>query len=443
MGRSRGTGRPIPIIPSGVSDTDRSSSGSPDELRRRFQILERVAIFFTLPDNILHAIARRLAPASAAKGSVIVHQGDPGDTMFIVESGRCEVYVEESPGHTITIALMGPDDFFGEMALISEETRTASVRALEDCRLLTLDRKTLYETVPADSDALIELTKLVEQRKDTLPNLIARARMVAPEQAASTVAVYSPKGGSGRTTIAVNLAAALAKRFPGEVLLVDLALPYNHAALISYLTPTGCLAAASQVPPQNFEEAVLGAILHHPGGMMLLPGVLRAEQADLITVDLVNRAMGILVNAFRYIVFDLGVAFTDIVISVLDHSQRVLVLVTPELSSLKDVGELLNIFTNVLNIVPGRVILALNNKVPKSVVSKEDVVRTLKQELAVEIDFDGTKPDEAAVKGEILVLTDPKSALSRGAEQLAQIIAGSTAAETKGEKKGGFKLGRR
>jgi Flp pilus assembly CpaE family ATPase len=426
-----------------VSDSHQFGGGGPDELRKRFQILERVAIFFTLPDNVLHALARRLAPASAAKGSVIVHQGDPGDTMFVVESGRCEVYVEESPGHTITIALMGPDDFFGEMALISEETRTASVRALEDCKLLTLDRKTLYETLPPDSDAIIELTKLVEQRKDTLPNLIARARMVAPEQAASTVAVYSPKGGSGRTTMAVNLAAALGKRFPGEVLLVDLALPYNHAALISYLTPTGCLAAASQVPPGNFEEAVLGAILHHPGGMMLLPGVLRAEQADLITVDLVNRAMGILVNAFRYIVFDLGVAFTDIVISVLDHSQRVLVLVTPELSSLKDVGELLQIFTNVLNIVPGRVILALNNKVPKSVVSREDVVRTLKQELAVEIDFDGTKPDEAAVRGEILVLTDPKSAISRGAETLAQLIAGSTSAEGKQQAtKKGFKLGR-
>jgi MinD-like ATPase involved in chromosome partitioning or flagellar assembly len=122
----------------------------------------------------------------------------------------------------------------------------------------------------------------------------------------------------------------------------------------------------------------------------------------------------------------------------------VLVLVTPELSSLKDVGELLNIFTNVLNIVPGRVILALNNKVPKSVVGKEDVVRTLKQELAVEIDFDGTKPDEAAVKGEILVLTDPKSAIARGVEQLAQMIAGSVGTEAKDkEKKGGFKLGRR
>ena len=92
--------------------------------------------------------------------------------------------------------------------------------------------------------------------------------------------------------------------------------------------------------------------------------------------------------------------------------------------------------------MPGRIILALNNKVPKSVVGKEDVVRTLKQELAVEIDFDGTKPDEAAVKGEILVLTDPKSAISRGVEQLAQLIAGQTAGEDKKAKRGGFKLGK-
>jgi hypothetical protein len=61
--------------------------------------------------------------------------------------------------------------------------------------------------------------------------------------------------------------------------------------------------------------------------------------------------------------------------------------------------------------------------------------------MAVEIDFDGTKPDEAAVKGEILVLTDPKSAISRGAEQLAQLIAGQVA-DTKTAKKG-FKIGKR
>jgi len=70
------------------------------------------------------------------------------------------------------------------------------------------------------------------------------------------------------------------------------------------------------------------------------------------------------------------------------------------------------------------------------------VERTLKQEIVVEIGYDGSKADEAAVKGEILVLTDPKSAISRGVEQLAQMIAGSTTAGEQKEKKG-FKLGRR
>src|ERR671937_3205509 len=317
--------------------------------------------------------------------------------MFIVEEGRAEVMVEESPGHSIIIAFLGPGDFFGEMALISEDTRTATVRTIEDCKLLVLDRSTLYETLPPDSDAIIELTKLVEQRKDTLPNLISRAKMVAAEQAASTVAMYSPKGGSGRTTVAVNLAAALARSYPGEVLLVDLGLPYNHAALMANLVPTGCLALTSQVPESGFEEAVLGAIVHHPGGMMLLPGVLKPEHADLITADLVARAMAVVSNAFRYIVFDLGVALNENVLTVLEHSQRIVLLATPELSTLKDITDLLSVFTNILNIVPGRVILVMNNKTPRPVVSKEDVERTLKQQVVCEFKFDGSKPDEAAV----------------------------------------------
>jgi len=418
-----------------VSDVQSQGPGS-DELRARFATLERVAILFTLSDNILRALSRQMRPVPVRKGVEVIHQGDHGDSMFIIASGRCEVTVEEAPGHSITIAFLGPGDFFGEMALISEETRTASVSMLEDCHLLELSRMTFYEILPADSDALIELTKLVDQRKETLPNLIARAKMVAPEQAASTVAVYSPKGGAGRTTMAVNVAAALSKQFPGEVLLIDLALPYNHAALLSNLVPTGCLALASQQPPDKFEESVLGAILHHPGGMMMLPGVLKPEHADLINPNLIGQAMGLLSNTFRYILFDLGVQLNENTLTVLEHSQRIILLATPELSTLKDISDLLNIFTTVLQIVPGRVIIAMNNKSAKPVVGREDVERTLKQSINVEVGYDGAKADEAAVKGEILVLTDARSAIARGAEQLAGIIAGLKPDE--GRRAGGF-----
>jgi len=423
-----------------VSDVQ-SQGPAPDELRARFATLERVAILFTLSDNILRALARQMRPVPVKKGVEVIRQGQTGDSMFIIASGRAEVVVEESRGHYITIAFLGAGDFFGEMALISEEVRSATVRTLEECLLLELDRKTLYETLPADSDAIIELTKLVDQRKETLPNLIARAKMVAPEQAASTVAVYSPKGGAGRTTMAVNVAAALSKQFPGEVLLVDLALPYNHTALLSNLVPTGCLALASQAPAANFEEAVLGAILHHSGGMMLLPAVLKPEHADLINPALISQAMGLLSNTFRYIIFDLGVQLNENTLTVLEHSQRIILLATPELSTLKDISDLLNIFTNVLQIVPGRVIIAMNNKIAKPVVGREDVERTLKQQINVEIGYDGSKADEAAVKGEILVLTDARSSIARGAEHLASMIAGLKPDDAKAT--GGFakKLG--
>lgn len=421
--------------------TDVQNQGpTPEALKKRFAVLERVSIFFTLSDNILRGLARALVEASVPKGTAIISQGEVGDALFIIEDGRCEVVVEESPGHTVVIAFLGPGDFFGEMALISEETRTASVVALDDCKLLVLDRKTLYSTLPSDSDAIIELTKLVDQRKENLPNLIARAKMVSPEQVATTVAIYSPKGGAGRTTVAVNLAAALGRRFPGEVLLIDLALPYNHAALISSLVPTGCLALTGQAAAANFEEAVLSAILHHPGGMMLLPGVLKPEHADLINPELIGRAMALLTNTFRYIVFDLGVALTENVLTVLEHSQRIVLLATPELSTLKDITDLLNIFTNVLQIVPGQILIAMNNKSPKPVVGREDVERTLKQEIVVEFTYDGSKPDEAAVKGEILVLSDPKSTVSRGAEQLADVVAGIKAEAKAGARKLPFGL---
>ena len=402
------------------SDTD----PTPDELRRRFAVLQRVAVLFTLPDNILRALARQLHPGFSAKGSTVINQGDKGDSLYIVAEGRAEVTVKQAEGHEITISYLGDGDFFGEMALISEDTRSASVKALTDCKLLVLDRQTLYATIPADSDAMVDLQRLVEQRKASLENIIARASLVAPEQAATTVAIYSPKGGSGRTTVAINLAAALAQQFPGEVLLVDMALPFNHAALLSSLVPTGSLASAAAGGDANFEEALLSVILHHPGGMMLLPAVLKPEEADLINPALIARAMGVLAGAFRYIVFDLGVSLSENNLTILDHAQRVVLLATPELSSLKDISDLLRIFSNVLNIVPGRIVIVLNNKTARPVVGREDIERTLKQSIACEIGYDGSKGDEAGVRGEILVITDSKSTIARGTREIASILIG-------------------
>ena len=88
-------------------------------------------------------------------------------------------------------------------------------------------------------------------------------------------------------------------------MLLDLDFPYTHSALLAGLIPTSALAQAAAAPPDSFEEALLSAVLYHPGGPMILAGALRAEEADEVTADLVTRAIGVLRKTFRYVVVDL------------------------------------------------------------------------------------------------------------------------------------------
>ena len=88
---------------------------------------------------------------------------------------------------------------------------------------------------------------------------------------ATVVGIYSPKGGSGGTCLALNLVGCLSRRHPGQVVLLDLDFPYSHAALLAGLVPTSCLARMAGSPAETFEESVLSTILYHSGGPIAVP----------------------------------------------------------------------------------------------------------------------------------------------------------------------------
>src|SRR4029077_2636209 len=150
------------------------------------------------------------------------------------------------------------------------------------------------EVLVAGSTARMELERLVEQERQTLKQMVGHAETVSPERHGMLIAIYSVKGGAGKTTIAVNLATALGMKHRGECVLFDLGLPYNHAALLANLVPTGCLAMSDRPGDHQFEEAVLNTCIHHPSGMMVLPSILKVEQSELITPELVQRTLDVL-----------------------------------------------------------------------------------------------------------------------------------------------------
>jgi CRP-like cAMP-binding protein len=104
-----------------------------------FQVDNVYNVLEDLPVGELGLIAGRLQRTDAEAGSTIARQGGPADKFVIVLDGEVEV-VRETDGQSETVATLGPGDFFGEVSILTEAQRTASLQAKSAATLLTMDR---------------------------------------------------------------------------------------------------------------------------------------------------------------------------------------------------------------------------------------------------------------------------------------------------------------
>jgi pilus assembly protein CpaE len=388
-------------------------------IKSRYAVLEHAPAFYSLPSARLRFLARRACLEYLPAGSTLFLQGQAGDRLYVLASGRCEIVVATAPNHWVTVGVAGPGDALGEESAVLGAPCSASVRAIEDCELVSLDREALAAAVAPASEEEAELQRLARQKLTAAQLLGSWSGSIGTAAQGRTLAIYSPKGGTGRTTVTLNLAAQLARAHPGEVAVVDLSLPFNDVALVANLVPTSALALLGEVPRSSFEESLLSAMLPHPAGFLVLPGVLRAEHSDLVTVELVERAVEVLSRSFRFLIFDLAPQLSGVTLAVLEGVDQVLVLATAELSSLKDFKDVRRILLDVLKLPPSRVMLALNHRSPRSVIDRAAVESTLQQAMVCEFQFEGTKLEESAVRGHILSLSDPQSSIARATGQIA------------------------
>ena len=96
-------------------------------------------------------------------GATIVRQGDVGDCMYVVQTGRVEVVQDTDLGEQ-HLAFLETGDFFGEMAVFEKETRSATVRASGEARVLKVDRKTLLRRIREDPLLAVNLLQTMSHR---------------------------------------------------------------------------------------------------------------------------------------------------------------------------------------------------------------------------------------------------------------------------------------
>ena len=128
------------------------------------EMLGEVPLFALLDQKERKTLAKLLDARHFDKGDTIFSYGDAGDALYLIRQGRVEVFVENTEGHKIILAENEPGDLFGEISLLDGGARTATVVAVEDTEVLTLDREHLLRFITQHPHAALDLLTVMGRR---------------------------------------------------------------------------------------------------------------------------------------------------------------------------------------------------------------------------------------------------------------------------------------
>jgi len=395
----------------------------PSALQMRMRILEMSAVFSELNDGVLRAVARRMRPVGLAARDTLRLGGQGGDIVVFVASGQVEESVTDTAGKVLLTRRPAPGDLVILPAPRTGERYVTNIYGLTDAVLLTLDRDGLLEGLgPTVEKVAVTLDKLWEQEVSAAAAIQAQ---VSSRDTAPIVAFFSAKGGAGTTTLAINTAAALARKFPRQVLLVDLAAPFGHAALFADLIATGSVASASRASGVDFQTVLRGNIVNHRTGMGVLPGTLRPEEVDTLNGELIGRVLDTVAPWQKVIVVDLGTSLAETGLAVIERAECLVIVVPPEIAAMTDARRALAIFRDIMNVPDNRMELVLNQRSPHPPLDRAGVEAILGRKMSVVVGFDDSRPEDSTLAGGLVLQHDPNAMVSRGANEIARVILAS------------------
>jgi CRP-like cAMP-binding protein len=130
----------------------------------------RPALFPDFSDDELVAVMGGLQLVEYKAGDLVVSQGEPGDSLFLVTTGMVKAWIRNREGRYVLVRRLGDGDFFGEISVLSGSPRTATVVAATACEMLELDRATLDEITSRHPRVREVLQRFYEQRIATTPD---------------------------------------------------------------------------------------------------------------------------------------------------------------------------------------------------------------------------------------------------------------------------------
>ncbi len=361
------------------------------------------------------------------------------DVEVIAQAGNGEQAVELAKQHRPDIILMDINmpglDGIGASQAIGQHVPSAqiiimSVQSEADyLRRAMLAGARDFLMKPFSGDELITAIRRVHTMRPAVREVAVPAttaerhdrggRAPAPREG-NIISIYSPKGGSGCSTIAVNLSVALADQ-GYKTLLIDGSLQFGDVAIMLDLKPSRSIVDLMDRMVDLDVDLVTSVLVTHESGLRVLMAPPRPEMADLVTEEKMKALLEILRTQFEFILIDNSASLNDVALSVLDVSDRIFLVTQQSLPTLKNVSRFFDL-ANTLDYERSKVLLIVNRASDKQGISVKDIGDTLKRPVIATIPSDEDAVTRAADQGRPLVTSKArKRPISNSLTKLAEL----------------------
>ena len=260
--------------------------------------------------------------------------------------------------------------------------------------------------------------RLVTAGSSGLPILMSS---FTPAASGKIVTVYSPKGGTGCTTIAVNLAIALNNEDTRTVL-VDANLQFGDVAVfVNEQGKNTILELAPRVDELESEVVEEILIKHEASGIRILAAPQRPEMAEKVSADQFAKVLQFLQRMYAYVVVDTSSILTDVILSTIDISDVIVLVTTQEIPAIKNARLFLDLLQT-MGIRKEKIVFTMNRYDKRIAITPERVSENLKHEVSATIPLDEKIVITAVNRGVPFMLDNKSQPVGRGIFSLAEVV---------------------
>ncbi len=270
-----------------------------------------------------------------------------------------------------------------------------------------------------------ELVRRQQQQAVTSPTAAA-AHATENAEDHQVIAVFSPKGGVGRTTLATNLALALRRETNQRVALVDACLQFGDVGVLLNLNPKNRSVADAVEGGEPDRDIIESVMVDHSTGIRVLLAPPAPEGADLVTAAYLRKIVDMLRETHDWVVVDLPSGLNDHTLGVLDAADQILVVAALEITTIKNVRLFLEV-ADQLDYERSKIRLVINRSDASQGIRIGDVEASIRRSIDGTIVSDGRLAVLAVNRGVPFVVSHPESPLARDVIKLARTLAGEGA----------------